>query len=233
MVTTAIQKARTSIAVFAGCCAMALLFALTFGASQAWAGGQPGNPCLEDLGGKTYVVSLKTYADVPSIQSYASAKSPEKKISGVKSSNPKVATAQAAKGGPYYYLCVDIKKTGTTKITFKQGGKKHTVKYIVKAYKNPVTSFKLGDKNYASKFDPENMLLSSVYTAVGVNAKTLKGKVQLKPASGWKVKKIWYWNSKAKMKFVKNGGKISNGVTAYVWLQKGTQREIFELYKTK
>ena len=215
--------------------AIAIMLGLSLGVSQAWAGAQPGYPTLEDLCKKTYTISFG--CKEPFQQSYSSAKSPTKKITETKSTDTSVATVDVDKfsesGRTYYYLQVMIKKTGTTKISFKLGGKKHTVKYVVKPYKNYLKSFKVGSKNYKAQFDPGKDDYASYIVGASAKAKSISGKVQVKLKSGWKIKKIWYWTQSGnnwKMHYIKNGATAKKAKTLYVWAQNGTHRQIFQLH---
>lgn len=50
-------------------------------------------------------------------------------------------------------VALTTKKAGTTKITFKYAGKKYTSTITVKNWENPCESFKIGSKDYTSKFN--------------------------------------------------------------------------------
>ena len=214
--------------------AIAVMLGLSLGVSQAWAGGQPGSPTLEDLCKKTYTISFKS-SDTMTL-SYNSSKSPTKKIANVKSSNAAVATAEAnsysANGKTIYTMNIKVFKAGTTKISFKFGSKKYTVKYVVKPYKNNLASFKVGAKNYKSLFDPSAIERTSYSIPASVKVKNISGKVQVKLKSGWKIKKIWYWTQSGnnwKMHYVKNGGAVKKAKTLYVWAQNGSHRQVYYL----
>ncbi len=69
-------------------------------------------------------------------------------IKNVKSSNTSVCRLQVKQG----YLRAFYYKTGTATITCKVKGKKISTKLIVKKYASPVKSFKIGRKEFASKF---------------------------------------------------------------------------------
>ena len=211
-----------------------LALCLSVGAGKAWAGAQPGDLAIENLKG-TVVVSLKSKAEYPDggYRQYQSSKNPNKAISAAKSSNKKVATVKANKstynGSTYYWLTVQIKKAGTTKITYKFGGKKYSVKYKVKNYVNPLKKLKIGSKNYASKFNPKALSSGSDLAVASVGSMP-KGKVSIKLKSGWKFVKGWYWKNNT-MKYFKNGGKIPSGCQAiYLWVKKGNQRERLSLF---
>ncbi|MCR5467783.1 MAG: hypothetical protein K6F37_02375, partial [Lachnospiraceae bacterium] len=82
-------------------------------------------------------------------------------------------------------------KTGTATVSFKVSGKSYSTKVTVLAYSNPLKSFKINGKEVASKFKKSSY----------VNAKKLKKtvknfKISAKPASGWKITNIRYYDSK-------------------------------------
>ncbi|MCR5656825.1 MAG: hypothetical protein K6G06_05115 [Butyrivibrio sp.] len=84
------------------------------------------------------------------------------KIVSVKSSNPGVATVKKGKliGINKPAIVMTPKKAGKTKLTcvVKRGGKKYTTSttLLVVNYKNPLKSFKLDGKEYASKLKNNN-----------------------------------------------------------------------------
>ena len=88
----------------------------------------------------------------------------------------------------------------------------------MKKYANPVKTFKVGSKNYASKFNKD-------YISVLYDQEKLSGKLEISPNKNWKLKKIWL--SKARTsKVVKNGDKISGyGVRATL---KNTKTKVTE-----
>ncbi|MBO4365057.1 MAG: hypothetical protein J5804_02040 [Eggerthellaceae bacterium] len=235
MKTTAIEirKLQTfaMVALFAG--VVAVMLGLSLGVSQAWAGAQPGFPTLDDLCKKTYTLSFK--GKDPMRFSYSSTKSPSTKITNAKSSNTEVATVEVNhySDNNVYIMNVTTKKAGTTKISFKLGKKNYTVKYVVKPYKNYLTSFKVGSKNFKSQFDPSAVDSASYNVSASFKGKTISGKVNVKLKSGWKIKKIWYWTqsgSNWKMHYIKNGGTAKKAKTLYVWAQNGSHCQTFQLY---
>ena len=124
--------------------------------------------------------------------------------------NPKAVTK-------YFYMKYTSKKTGTATVTYTMGYTNDSGDAVVEnvtethkvvKYTRPIKSFKVGGKNYASKFKKTPQ----------VNAKSsLSGKVAVKAASGWKVKKIRQVNSRfasgegIPQKKLKNGGKVNIG----------------------
>ena len=233
MKATALRAPATVIGVMVALFA-AMALSASLGASQAWAGAQPETPRLENLTAKSsYVVSFKDKGIDYGYRQYQSIKVPGRKISNVKSSNPKVATIQldhhVYSGTHVYSINVTIKKAGTTKLSFKWGGKKYNIKYIVKKYTNPVKAFKIGSKDFASRFAPKALTHAGMYVSMGSKATSYNGKVQIQPAKGWKISKIWYWGNN-KLRFIKNGGTVSKAQTLYVSIKRGTQHEILYVY---
>lgn len=189
-------------------CLAALALALSLGVGKAWAGG---NPMLENLGKKTFTLSYKGKAHDLGYRDFYSGKVAGKKITDVKSSNKKVATAkvleQSYDGNTNYYLRVTMKKAGTTKISFKHNGKKYATKFVVKKYSNPISSLKVGSTEYASYCDPGKLGTSCYYASpTNVPVKAFAGKVSVKPKSGWKVTSILTYPKDVGYKEIKNGG---------------------------
>ena len=213
--------------------AIAVMLIVSLGAGWAWASSQPGTPRIEDLGGKTYTVSLKSQAANPDsgLRQYQSLKNPNKVIKGVKSSNKSVATATAksfavGKGKRVYILQVNIKKTGTTKLTYTFGNKKHTVKYVVKQYENPLETLEADNTNYAPMANPDQLSGGADTAFVKSLTAPFTGKVTITPQKGWKVKKCWYYTNQGKIKYFKSGATLPKWITLFVWLKKGSQNEV-------
>lgn len=223
-----------AVAILAGALAVAL--GLTLGASKAWAGGQPDSPRLEDLTHKTYTISYKGKGVDSGYRQYQSVKAYSKKISNAKSSDTSVATVEVqafkANGKRFYVLGVYVKKTGTTNISFKWGSKAYTVKYKVVPYANPVKSIKIGSKDFTKKFAPKALTWGSDSVMAGTSANSYSGKVVIKPAKGWTVKRIWCWKnaSSTSPKFVKNGAKVSSVKSVWISMTKGSQMELLYIY---
>ena len=119
--------------------------------------------------------SLKYYL-VPTNQLYINGK---KKFKNVKNSNTKVAKVEVTQDGKA--LNITTKKPGKTKITYKYGGKTYKKKLVVVKYANPVKSFKIGKKNYVSKFKKYGWFACS---------HDVSGLVSVKAKRGWTLKKI-------------------------------------------
>ena len=107
----------------------------------------------------------------------------EKEPTGLKNSNPNVVEV-LNKGS--YGLTVNVKKAGTSTISFKYAGKKLSTIITAYNWKNPCKFFKVGNKNLTSKFNK-----SRVYNW-NKQKKQWKAKISLKANKGWKLKKIQY-----------------------------------------
>ena len=229
------RKSWTIIAVAILACIMAVTLGMSFGATKAWAGGQPysGQPNLDKLSASDVIVtSMKGSSDT--YRTLVSSKSPSKKISNAKSSKKAVATVSVNhyknSGKDYYSLAITLKSTGTTNISFKWGSKAYKIKYTVRKYANPLKAFKIGSKNYATGFAPAKQKYPA--RVVTVKVKSFTGKLQLKLADGWKLNKAWYW-SNDKYHFIKNGGQVSNAQAVWVSVQKGKLNEEMYVYASK
>jgi hypothetical protein len=134
-------------------------------------------------------------------------------ISGLRNSNSAVLGVDASAAGEVGWLKYKLKKTGSATLTYrltKSGGqpssKTVTERHKIVSYKNPVKTFKVGSKNYASKLKKK-----PTHNVKGA----ISGKVRVKAASGWKIVKIRKVKSDflsgelASQKKVKNGGKVS------------------------
>lgn len=130
------------------------------------------------------------------------------------SSNKKVATVSVKTTGTTTRMYFTAKAPGTTKITTTVTckGKKSTKVTTLKVVKwsNPVKTFKVGKKSFASKYKNADYYYSGAVST---------GKLNVKGASGWKVTYIGYAASgNAKCKTIKNGTKVGfkKGSTSYV-----------------
>ena len=189
---------RTRLVTLAALVAAALALTMTFGTSQAWAGG---STSLEDLekAGKINVnlIGGKAYAR----PYYAAAGTG--KVTAVKSSNAKVATAKAVKitttahnsdgmqkKVTLYGIKINYKKACTTKISLRHNGKKHVVVVKTLKYVNPFKTFKIGNVSLKAKFDAKNIQGRDGFERVSVKPVitkngTLSGKLSLALVKGW------------------------------------------------
>ena len=98
------------------------------------------------------------------------------------------------------------KKAGTTTITFKvkYNGKtiKGKTKFIARKYSSPLKSFKVGSKNFTSKFKKTGHLQVD---------KALKGKLSIKLKSGYKISQmsIYSWSGGSFVKEPKNNKSVN------------------------
>lgn len=130
-------------------------------------------------------------------------------VTSIKSSNKSVALPYVLEGNNYSYKYLDksqedrtdhsidigvkLLKTGSAKVSFKVNGKKTEVSYKVKAYTNPVKTFKItpySSSNLKSKFAKK----------ATVDAKLTKstnaGKFVVEAATGWRITEArWHSNS--------------------------------------
>lgn len=106
-----------------------------------------------------------------------------KEPTGLKNSNPDVIEV-LNKGS--YGLTVNVKKAGTSTISFKYAGKKLSTTIVAYKWKNPCKSFKIGNKNFTSKFNK-----SRIYNW-NKQKTQWKAKISLQANKGWKLKKIQY-----------------------------------------
>ena len=140
-------------------------------------------------------------------------------ITNVTTSNKSIINPKAV--AKYYYMKYTSKKFGTATVTYTMSYTNDageavienvTENHRVAKYVRPVKSFKIGSKNYAGKFK----------STPQVNAKSaLKGKISVKPAAGWTIKKIRKVNSKMtsgelipQKKLANNKSKVNIGKSA-------------------
>ena len=225
MATKAVSKPLATLAALALASIVVVALGLSLNVGEAWAGGAPGGPMIKDLSGKSLTVMYKGEGYDTGFRSYSADK---KKITNVSSSNPSVATAKASHFKSYYNLQVQINSVGTTTISYKINGKKHSVNYIVKEYANPFVSLKIGGKDYTSAFNPGSVEYYSASAAV----KSFSGKLSVKLAKGWKLVKAW-WVPGNTLKFIKNGSKVSKAKFIGFYIKKGKQKEQLWLTKSR
>ncbi len=125
--------------------------------------------------GKKVGLNEYTYVNVPDGSG---------EISKVTSSNKKVVAIANVIGNGFE---LKPKKTGTAKVTFQYAKKKYTISVTVKNWENPCKSFKLGDKDYAKKFN-----VSGRYYLKSKTGK-MKRKIDITPQKGWKISSIYVW----------------------------------------
>lgn len=87
--------------------------------------------------------------------------SEKSKFTSLKSSRKSVATVVRKKTSGKYSLYVVPRKTGTTTISYKLNGVKHTQKVIVKKYVNPYKKVTINGKDITAQFKKSNAALVS------------------------------------------------------------------------
>ena len=102
---------------------------------------------------------------------------------------------------------VRIKKAGKSKIKIKvkEAKKPYSTTVIAYKYTNAFATFKIGGKEYKDKYKK-----GYTYKNEAAGA-TLTGKVEIKPAKGWTLKKIIYYDyaSESGSKTIKNGDEVN------------------------
>lgn len=126
-------------------------------------------------------------------------------FTSAKSSNSSVIAAGSYGGS----LGMTVRKPGTTKLTYKLNGKKHSLTLKVVKYVSPARSFKVGSVD-ATKVFNKGLTCKTV-------KQTLSGKVRIEVGKGWVLKSITARGvfGTDKSKRIKNGSVIgkSNKVT--------------------
>ena len=230
--TSAMRAPLALVAATILAATMALAIGLSIGTGKAWAGS---TPSIEDLRVKTYTLSYKGIDLDVGYRSFSSTKAPKKAITKAKSSNKKVATVKVGKSGGMYYLRVNLKAAGKSKISFTHNGKKYACTFVVKNYVNPVKSLMIGESDYAVLFDLDRMKYRSGFgIEADVLLRNLNGKVSVKPAGGWKVGKVVSvtYKNKKPMKTIKNGATVkdANSVQVQMVNKKTKAIEWLNLY---
>lgn len=147
------------------------------------------------------------------------------KIKNQKSSNKKVLAVTNARDN---YVGLELLKAGKTVVSFDvvYKGKITSLKtrVTVRKYEWPCSSFKVGNREYASKVKK-----SSFFHQGYKGKKRTKEKVSIKAAKGWKLINIRYYDSKGKEKKIKNKSyvKYHNGdVYMIAYFQNKKTKEI-------
>lgn len=170
-------------------CSAAIALCLSLGAHTAWA--SPAQ--LDSLSG---YVAVSTLGKKEPVHAYYT----KYKVSNVKSSNTSVVTAKAAANGKY--LQVKLHKVGVSNVSMKINGKKKTLRFVVRKYVNPCSSFKIGAKNYKTMFNSSR--------EIDTRGSHSSGALSIKPAKGWKLS----WISRDGVK-VRNGSKANSYASVY------------------
>ena len=110
----------------------------------------------------------------------------EQKLSGLKSSNPSVLKISAKKGigykKKYTGIYLDLKKPGTSTISYKSGKTTISAKIVVKKYVPPFSSIKLGKLNVTPKLKTNN-----TYTLSYSKYKNKNLKLSYKTPKSWTI----------------------------------------------
>lgn len=136
------------------------------------------------------------------------------KMKNLKSSNTAVATVSQRKYRGSYYVDINLKKAGTTIVSFKEKSKTYRVKVIVKKYVNAVSSVKIGATTLPSSKFKSHAVINLNYSKFAKK----KAKVTIKLKNGWELagNSFWYFqkgwtqysiNNKNKKKITIKGGK--------------------------
>ena len=126
-------------------------------------------------------------------------------IKNLKSSDPSVVKAAWMKEYKNFLFFTCLKPgTATISGVFYENSKKvgkFKIKVTVYQYETPVKTFKLGSKNYASKFKDND----HVYLTI---KKTETFKVSIKPIKGWELESIEFYDGEKRMN-IKNNSKVT------------------------
>lgn len=232
-----LQKNTLTRAVSFAAAAMAAAVALSlvFAVAPAHATSDPKISVLKKGTLKVSYVPGNSYANTIGFWSDGLSK-----VSKLKSSKSTVGKAKLKylKDRNTYIAEIKLKKAGTTKITCKVGSKKYAAKIKVYKYETPIASLKLGKQDLTDSLMPENLLRGSgtsyEITAVGTKAQ----KVNVVPADGWKISKIYtekysYKGGKEKKttKKYKNGAKIKGDFYIDMKNKKTGLVETFHVYR--
>ena len=178
--------------VFAVALVFALLLAMTLGTGQAHA-----NYTYKHLAKAegTIVISLDKQ-DTPGISLCSRHSS---KPAAVRLSKAGVVKAQVRAGN----IDLIAKRVGTTVLTYRWNHVKHKVKIKVVKYRNPVTSFTIGSKQYKSRY-----ARGTTVDFGAAKSKTCPGAVKVCAATNWKIKKMVVTGKSFDAKTLKNGSKL-------------------------
>lgn len=206
------KKTPFAVATFAlFSTALVVAVCCLFSAGSAWAGQEVTYDLTAFKGTENALVYPKranSHQLDMSNRSYVYPLADSDKVAAVKSSNPKVVKA-ALRTDNYKRIVVQLKKPGTATVSFKLNGKKRSMTYKVAKYQNPVSVFKIGKLNLTSKFKESSVY--SWYTDGPIekqpNPKPITGRINIKPAKGWKLDKVFLFEDLAgsPLKQVKNG----------------------------
>lgn len=132
------------------------------------------------------------------------------KVKSIKSSNPAVAKIEMcydSENPSNEWVDLEIKKPGSTIVSFKVGSRQYFRRISVVKYQNALTSVKLGTNALSmTKFNKDSNYYAKYSKYAG---KKLKFQVTAK--KGWKIEDISYWDRVPEHDIinVKNGGYIT------------------------
>ncbi|MDO4400693.1 MAG: hypothetical protein Q4D27_07085 [Coriobacteriia bacterium] len=189
------DMAKTKTTMAAAVAAMATAFMLMVCANTALA--EDGINIDTVKSGFTYTAIYYPHKDDAGMNVWNLYSGKGKAISSVKSSKTAVGAVKLAKGKKSFNLT--IKKAGKTKVTYKYKGKKYAVTFKAVKYTKPVSSLKVGKKQYAPAFAKRPVS----------NLGLAGGKLVVKAASGWSFQSAEYGNDATGVtKSIKNGKKV-------------------------
>lgn len=149
----------------------------------------------------------------------------DKKLSKLKNSKSSVLRAGLHVDDFSSYIHLQLKKQGTTKVSFKMGSKKYSVQVQTYKYASPIKSIKIGSKNCMKFFKPKYMSRLSEGAWQVLAASEEPAKVKVVPNKGWKINKIYSdWDGYKKYK---NGSKIKGYFSIEM---KNTKTGLIETY---
>lgn len=132
----------------------------------------------------------------------------DKSVTAAESSDEEVFTVDEEQTiGSTYHISIKIakvKKETEAELSFTIGGKEYTTRIIVKPYVNPCKTFKVGSRDFKSKFD------KTCQYNLTRQKKVISGKAVIKAKKGWKIKRIELNEgfSSGKIVKIKNGENV-------------------------
>ena len=136
------------------------------------------------------------------------------KVTGIKSTNKKVATMTKTYKNNFTYLNLELKKEGSTTITFNVNiagrTEKYTTRVTVKKYSPPLKTLKIGKTNFSSKI--KNV------EHYNIGGKTIKGKLNIKLNKNWEIISVNFTNAQGKMKGIKSNANITMKEKCYLFV---------------
>ena len=139
--------------------------------------------------------------------------------------DPSIVSFKESDG--YVYLL--LKKAGTTMIHLSatpvgsSESKIYDIRVKLEKYVNPVKTFKIGKKNYASKLKKFDFVM--------VDKNKVKGKLKVKAAKGWKIVRIERLTTGDQTVRIKNNKKVTlkRGKSIYVYCKNKKTGQLIQL----